>query len=79
MIEGVLIFVGGLVTLLVKTVVILTTMHYLLKIANKQLGIKTKDIIERLYEDPQALSDYFGRRLIAAAIVILGISIGALV
>jgi small basic protein len=46
--------------------------------ANKCLGITMKELIEKIHEDPQALSDYFGRRLIAASIVILGVSLGAL-
>ena len=35
-----------------------------------------RDILDSA--DPQALADYYGRRLIAAAIVILGVSIGSL-
>lgn len=71
-------FLFGLGALITKAVVILTVVFLMLKMANKSLGIKMKDVIEKINEDPQALSDYFGRRLIAAAIVILGVSLGAL-
>jgi len=77
--EAVGVFFYGLTGLVVKAVVVLTVMHLMLKLANKQLGIKMKDIVDEIRKDPQALSDYFGRRLIAAAIVILGVSLGALV
>ena len=71
-------FLFGLLALIVKSVVILTVVFQMLKMANKSLNIKMKDVIEKISDDPQALSDYFGRRPIAAAIVILGVSLGAL-
>ena len=77
-IEGLILFAWGLFALVVKSVVVLTVLFVMLQLANKRLGIKMKDIVGEIRKDPQALSDYFGRRLIAAAIVIFGVSVGAL-
>jgi len=70
-------FLYGLVALSVKATVALVVLFQMLRFANRKLGVRMEEVVHKLNEDPQALADYYGRRLIAAAIVILGISLGS--
>lgn len=70
-------FAYGLVTLAVKATVALYILFKMLRFANRSIGVTMEEVVAKLNEDPRALADYYGRRLIAAAIVILGISLGS--
>jgi multisubunit Na+/H+ antiporter MnhG subunit len=39
-------------------------------------GVDFKDVRERLEKDPKAEGDYYGRRILGVAIVIMGVLIG---
>ena len=49
---------------------------WLLLWMNKSIGVNWhNDVWERIKDDPQALADYFGDRVIAVAIAVAGLSI----
>ena len=73
-----MVFLYGLLALATKAAVALFVLFKMLRYANKGINVKMEDIVLRLEDDPQALASYYGRRLIAAAIVVLGVSIGSL-
>jgi hypothetical protein len=78
LIESGIAFLWGLIGLTTKAVVALLILFKMLNYANDSQGVKLKDVLEKLREDPRALGDYYSRRLIAAAIVVLGVSIGSM-
>ena len=71
-------FFWGLLALATKAAVALYILFRMLTYANNKQGVSVKEMLEKLNEDPRAVADYYGRRLIAAALVIMGISIGTL-
>ena len=76
--DGLWLFLYGLLALATKAIVALFILFRMLRYANKTNGVHIEDMLERLNDDPRAVADYYGRRLIAAAIVVLGVSIGSL-
>ncbi|MCK5016877.1 MAG: hypothetical protein KAS32_07370 [Candidatus Peribacteraceae bacterium] len=76
--DGIWLFVYGLLALATKATVALFILFRMLKYANKANNVSIEEMLEKLNEDPRAVSDYYGRRLIAAAIVVLGVSVGSI-
>lgn len=73
-----MVFVWGLLGLATKASVALFILFRMLRYANRANGVRIEDMLEKLNEDPRAVADYYGRRLIAAALVVLGVSIGSM-
>ena len=78
MVDGLFLFIYGLFALATKTTVALFVMFKMLAYANKVNNVSIEDMLEKLNENPRAVSDYYGRRLIAAALVVLGVCIGSI-
>ena len=76
--DGLFLFIYGLFALATKAAVALFVMFKMLAYANRKNNVKVEDMLEKINEDPRAVSDYYGRRLIAAALVVLGVCIGSL-
>jgi hypothetical protein len=76
--DGAYLFLYGLLALATKATVALFILFRMLAYANRSNGVSIEEMLEKLDEDPRAVADYYGRRLIAAAIVVLGVSIGSL-
>jgi hypothetical protein len=75
--EALLVWIFGVIGLATKACVALIVLFQMLKRGNKAVGVDIEDVLERLKDDPRALADYYGRRLIAAAIVVLGVAMGS--
>ena len=76
--DGLFLFIYGVIALATKATVALFVVFKMLAYANKANNVKVEDMLEKINEDPRAVSDYYGRRLIAAALVVLGVCIGSL-
>ena len=76
--DGLFLFIYGVIALATKAAVALFVMFRMLAYANKKNKVNISDMLEKINEDPRAVSDYYGRRLIAAALVVLGVCIGSL-
>ena len=70
--------IWGITALAIKSIVGLGVLFGVLRLFDVLNGVKFKDALERIRKDPRAESDYYSRRLIAMALVILGISIGSI-
>ena len=76
--DGLFAFIYGVLALATKATVALFVMFKMLAYANRKNNVKVEDMLGKINEDPRAVSDYYGRRLIAAALVVLGVCIGSL-
>ena len=76
--DGLFLFIYGVIALATKAAVALFVMFKMLAYANRKNNVKVEDMLEKINEDPRAVSDYYGRRLIAAALVVLGVCIRSL-
>jgi Na+/proline symporter len=68
----------GIVGLAIKATIALLILFRMLAYANRKNGVSISDMLKKLDEDPRAVGEYYGRRLIAAAIVVMGVSLGSL-
>jgi Na+/proline symporter len=71
-------FLWGVFGLAVKATIALLILFRMLRYANEKNGVKIGDMLKKLDEDPRAVGEYYGRRLIAAALVVMGVSLGSL-
>lgn len=63
--------------LAVKSITGFLLVYFALNFVNDQFSVRFKNELEVMRQDPRALSDYYGRRLIAAALIVMGVLIGS--